>query len=76
MAQSLTSFTNQNWVFSSAGSSVNTFPKAGMDIEIYDNSQYDTYVTFLNGSEASTKIDEDVSYLTQQTLTDFKAVIA
>ena len=38
---------------------------------LYDSTNYDTYVTFLNGNEASNKVDEDVSYLTQGTLDNF-----
>ncbi len=64
MAQSLKSFTNQNWTFNSVGASVNSFPKAGLEISIYNNNDFANYVAFLSDSEASTKVDENVPYLT------------
>ncbi len=64
MAQSLTSFVNHNWTFNSVGASINSFPKAGLEVEIYNNNDFANYVAFLSDSEASSKIDEDVPYLT------------
>lgn len=71
MAQSLTSFVNQNWDYTTLVQSDNSYPKAGIDLTLYDSTNYDTYVTFLAGNEASNKVDEDVSYLTQGTLDNF-----
>ena len=73
MAQSTDSFVNQLW-YEDVGDDdfINSFTGVDMKIYIYDNQDYDTYVTFLDGSEASVKVDEDTDYLTSSVLTAFQ----
>ena len=72
MAQSSDSFVNQLW-YEDVGDddTVNTYSGVDTKVYIYDNNDYDVYVSFLDGSEASSKIDEDTDYLTSSTLTAF-----
>ena len=73
MAQSATSFVNHVWTGS--GEQINLYSSVGTEIELYTSDQYDTYVSFLSSSEATNKIDEDVDYLTQSYLNNFKSQI-
>ena len=70
MAQSATSFVNHVWTGS--GAEINLYSSVETEIELYTSDQYDTYVSFLDSSEATNKIDEDVDYLTQSYLNNFK----
>ena len=74
-AMSATSFVNQNW---SEGSSsvLNQYPSAGIEVTLYTNDSYNTYVTFLASTEASNKVDEDTAYLTQSYLNNFGTQIS
>ena len=74
MAQSATSFVNHVWT--STGDEVtNLYSSVDMEIMLYQSDQYDTYVSFLDSTEASNKIDEDTDYLTASVLNNFKTTI-
>lgn len=67
------SFVNQNWDTSVDGLNFNQFTKVDCKIYIYENADYDTYVTFLNSAEATAKVDEDTDYLTTSVKEAFQA---
>ena len=75
MAQSATSFVNHVWT-STGDIILNLYSSVDMEITLYQSDQYDTYVSFLDSSEASNKINEDVDYLTASYLNNFKSLIA
>ena len=65
-----------NHVWTSTGvETVNPYSSVETEITLYTSDQYDTYVGFLDSSEATNKVDENVDYLTQSYLNNFKAQI-
>ena len=74
MAQSATSFVNHVWT-SIGDQTVNLYSSVETEITLFTSDQYSVYVNFLSSSEATNKIDEDVDYLTQTYLNNFKSLI-
>lgn len=62
------SFVNQNWNTGVDSTEFNQFTKVDMNIYIYENENYDSYVTYLNGAQATSKVDEGTDYLTTSVL--------
>ena len=75
MAQSSTSFVNQNWAISSATQQQNTFSDLSLDITIWQNAAYSTYVTYLSGSESEAIVDENTAYLTGSMRSNFASYV-
>ena len=75
MAQSSASFTNQLWETGTNELVANTFTSLGIAVTIYENLDYDSYSTFLNGSEATGKIDANTDYLTSSVLQTFQQYV-
>ena len=75
MAQSATSFVNQSWNIDSTTEQQNTFSDLNLDITIWQNTAYSTYVTYLSGSESSAIVDENTAYLTGAMRSNFGSLI-
>lgn len=63
-------FVNQNWGLTEEV--LSSYTSLGIDVTLYQNTDYALYLTFLDSVEASQKIDEDVPYLTSNALSNFK----
>ena len=75
MAQSSTSFVNQNWTIDTTTQQQNTFSDLSLDITIWQNTAYSTYVTYLSGSESSAIVDENTAYLTGSMRSNFSSLV-
>ena len=75
MLQSSTSFVNQNWTSNGSFDMLNEYTSIGMEVTIYQSSDYAIYESFLDASEASNMIDADTDYLTSSYLNSFKAQV-
>ena len=72
MSQSAYSFVNQNWTIDTTTDLINNYSAVDMEITIFTNTDYDTYLTFLdNSSEALNLVDDTVDYLTSSMLNNF-----
>ena len=75
MAQSSTSFVNQNWNIDTTTEQQNIFSDLSLEISIWQNTDYSTYVTFLGGTESSALVDENTAYLTSSMRSNFGSLI-
>ena len=71
---SVDSFVEFNWTLDLTADTTffKDYPRMDLELTIYENSDYDTYVSFLNSQEAENKINEDYDWLSSNSLTNFQ----